>query len=234
MTTGAPPQVHQLANATRGWLSPAEGNLLYTLAKGCETGCIVEIGAFEGKSTTYLATGSRAGAGVPVYSIDPHSEEQGGSNTFAAFQKQIKRIGLASIVHPIVATSAQAAASFSEAIGVLFIDGAHDEISVVLDWEQWVPRVVPGGFVAMHDTLIWRAPRELAEARLLRSAEFRSTGIADSITFGQKRRPEDPEPDRLDQYRVLALKQVCNWAARVGLPEAVKKPGSRILHWLQR
>src|SRR5204862_2126445 len=54
-----------------GWLTPKEGRLLYELARGCTgRGVIVEIGSWKGKSTIWLASGSRRGPGVFVYAID--------------------------------------------------------------------------------------------------------------------------------------------------------------------
>jgi len=230
----APPHIHDLANATGGWLRPAEGDLLFHLASQCRAGCIVEIGSFEGKSITYLAAGSNAATRVPVYSIDPHTGNGDGSNTFPAFQQQVARSGFAHLVRPIVATSQQTACSFDEQIGLLFIDGAHDDASVKSDWDQWVPKVLPGGYVAMHDTLLWRAPREIAEERIIRSTEFVRTGVADSITFGMKRQPHDATENRWQRSRVLLLKRASNVAARIPLPDSAKDFGSRALRALQR
>ncbi|HEY6393451.1 MAG TPA: class I SAM-dependent methyltransferase [Bryobacteraceae bacterium] len=234
MPGNAPPHIHDLANAAGGWLRPAEGDLLFHLAGQCRAGCIVEIGSFEGKSITYLAAGSNAAARVPVYSIDPHTGNSGGSSTFPAFQRQVARSGFAHLVRPIVATSQQAAIDFNDPIGLLFIDGAHDDASVKSDWDQWVPKVLPGGYVAMHDTLLWRAPREIAEERIIRSPEFVRAGVADSITFGMKRQSHDAPETRLRQWRVLLLKRASNAAARVPLPDFAKAFGSRALRALQR
>ena len=230
----APPHIHDLANATGGWLSPAEGDLLFHLASQCRAGGIVEIGSFQGKSITYLAAGSEAGASVPVYSIDPHTGDGSASGTYPAFQRQVARSGLAHLVRPVVAPSQEAALQFDEQIGVLFIDGAHDDASVKLDWDLWVPKVLPGGYVAMHDTLLWRAPREFAEKRIIRSAEFVRTGVADSITFGKKRQEGDAKENSLQRLRVLLLKRASNLGARIPLPSSAKAFGSRALRALQR
>ena len=90
-----------------------------------------------------------------------------------------------------------------------------------------------GGYVAMHDTLKWPAPRRIAEQRLLRSREFIETGVADSITFGRKRSSGDPEQHWLERYRVMTLKQICNVGAWVPLPQAAKAFASRTLRALQ-
>src|SRR5438552_1994874 len=116
MQRKAPHHIHDLANGAGGWLRTAEGDLLFDLASQCRAGCIVEIGSFEGKSITYLAAGSNAGARCPVYSIDPHTGNGKGQNSFPAFQRQVARTGLGDLVRPIVATSHEAAIDFDERI----------------------------------------------------------------------------------------------------------------------
>ena len=67
-------EVREITNKLRGWLTPAEGELLYNLAKNCTgKGVIVEIGSWVGKSTIHLAAGSQEGSQVPVFAIDPHT-----------------------------------------------------------------------------------------------------------------------------------------------------------------
>src|SRR5260370_17370010 len=135
----APPHIPDLANATGGWLSPAEGDLLFHLASQCRSGCIVEIGSFQGKSITYLAAGSEAGASVPVYSIDPHTGDGSGSGTYPAFQRQVARSGFAHLVPPVVAPSQEAALQFGERIGGPFIYRPHDHPSPKFHWDLSVP-----------------------------------------------------------------------------------------------
>ena len=96
-----------------GWLTPKEGRLLYDLARRCTgRGVIVEIGSWKGKSTIWLASGSRRGAGVMVHPIDPHTAEsdnlatQSAVPTFAEFTENIRRADIADLVVPLVTTSA--------------------------------------------------------------------------------------------------------------------------------
>jgi predicted O-methyltransferase YrrM len=230
----APEAVHALVKGVTGWLSEAEGDLLFALARQCRTGCIVEIGSFAGKSTTFLAAGSAAASGVTVYAIDPHIDPGTGRSRFPEFERQIETAGLTHIVRPIVGTSAQAAESFHEPIELLFIDGAHDEPSVRLDWDLWPPRLIPGGYVAIHDTLRWPGPSRVAEERIIGSSEFCGTGLVDSITYGRKRRDGEEPCGPFDRYRLRILKSIGNMAVRFPLPPAARTVGSRILRELQR
>src|SRR5262245_66314154 len=56
----------------RGGTSLIELMHLYGLARRVRSGCIVEIGGYQGRSTAALALGSRQGLNVPVYCIEPH------------------------------------------------------------------------------------------------------------------------------------------------------------------
>jgi len=221
-------RTREIIDSIPGWLSSAEGDLLFSLARLCNTGSIVEIGSFQGKSTIYLAAGSAAGARVPVYAIDPNLD------TCHLLQENVARSGFSHLVHPIIAKSEVVAGSFDKPIELLFIDGSHDEPAVELDWDLWVPKVIPGGYVAMHDTLLWPGPCKIAEQRILMSSAFVKTGVADSITFGAKRRSLEKEQAKLRQLRILLLKRISNLAARIPLPVAAKEFGSRTLRTLQR
>ncbi len=87
-------EVERTVSHVEGWLSHREGRLLYALAKKCpaETS-IVEIGSFEGKSAIWLASGSKRGNQIKVYSIDPH---RGG--TEGTFIRNIMRFGLDDVI----------------------------------------------------------------------------------------------------------------------------------------
>ena len=149
----------------KGFLSTREGVSLYFLAAfGAGQGEIVEIGSFQGKSTVWLARGSKDAKRERVWAIDPHlgsPEHQVGEvhstqmprsgSTFEDFQESIRRFDLEAQVSPLVETSNAAAERWSAPIRLLFIDGLHDFESVEQDFLSWTPYLVPGGLVAFHD-----------------------------------------------------------------------------------
>ena len=140
-----------------GWLTDEEGEALYELARGCRgDGVIVEIGSWKGKSTICLGLGSRAGKGVPVYAIDPHTDTRYGD-----FESNVERAGITELVRPIASLSQSAADGFDEPIEILFVDGSHEYDLVLEDFEKWVPKVVEGGWVAFHDTTWTAGPRKV-------------------------------------------------------------------------
>lgn len=187
--------VREDVRGVEGWLTDAEGMLLHELARSCTgRGAIVEVGSWKGRSTVWLARGSRAGAGARVFAVDPHtgSEEHhlefGEVNTLSEFRHNISQAGAASFVEAIVATSEVASAEFSGAVELAFIDGAHDYESVRSDINAWFPKLVIGGVVAFHDTIsqwpdVMRAIRmELVDPGLVDRVQF-----VHSILYARKR-----------------------------------------------
>jgi len=146
------------AIAAEGMVRPDECLLLMRMASEVRQGAIVEIGSYRGRSTIALATGSARGARTPVYAVDPHETFTGvlggqfGPDDQCEFLHNIERAGIAQLVIPIVKTSVTAAADWSEAIGLLWIDGDHRYDAVKKDFELWSPFVAADGRIAFDDS----------------------------------------------------------------------------------
>jgi predicted O-methyltransferase YrrM len=198
---------------------------------------IVEIGSWKGKSTIWLASGSRRGAGLTVYAIDPHTAEsddlaaQSPVPTFAEFRDNIRRAGVDDLVVPMVMTSARAARDFERPVELIFIDGAHDYSSVALDFELWFPRVVDGGTIAFHDTVAWEGPRRLVAEHVFRGGWARRARFVDSTTVAEKV-ARNSLRDRLRNRYALGLKRVGDAGARLRVPAPVRHAGRRLLERL--
>ena len=112
-------EVEHLVSRMDGWLTEKEGVLLYNLARNCQgKGVIAEIGSWKGKSTIWLAYGSKQGKNVRIYAIDPHTgssshrEKYGSIWTFDEFQKNIRdavRSYVKKEISPIIEDYAQKA-----------------------------------------------------------------------------------------------------------------------------
>ncbi|MBW8005269.1 MAG: class I SAM-dependent methyltransferase, partial [candidate division NC10 bacterium] len=151
-------EIKNLVDEVHGWLTHSEGQLLFRLAKACTgRGVIVEIGSWKGKSTIWLAKGSRSGNKVKIHAIDPHTgspeeaKSYGKVLTFEEFTANVKNAGVDDTVIPIIKTSSEAAQEFREPIELIFIDGDHQYDMVKLDFELWFPKVIDGGIMAFHD-----------------------------------------------------------------------------------
>jgi len=153
--------VKEATDKVEGWLTDAQGEFLYNAAKNCQgRGVIVEIGSWKGKSTIWLAKGSKAGSNVKIYAIDPHTGSSGHKKkrgevwTFEEFKQNIKRANVEDIVVPVVKTSEDAERDWDgKPIELLWIDGEHEYEMVKLDFDLWSPYLVEGGTIAFHDTI---------------------------------------------------------------------------------
>jgi predicted O-methyltransferase YrrM len=174
------------AATVEGWLTDREGELLFRLAASCPAGgTIVEIGSWKGKSATWLAHGAADVPGVRIFAVDPHEPylADPSADSLRDLRANLERLGLGEIVTPVVARSAAAARSIDGPIDVLFIDGDHEEPPVTADLASWLPKVRPGGAVALHDVRNRRWPgvsRALSRV-LWRSTTLAGVRFADSI-----------------------------------------------------
>lgn len=197
--------IREIASGVQGWLTEDEGALLYRLAANCScNGVIVEIGSWKGKSTIWLAHGSKAGANVSVYAVDPHtgSQEHGPDVwTFNEFKANIAKAGVEDVVVPVLMTSEEASRDWKQKIELLFIDGDHQYESVEKDFLLWFPHLNDGGIVAFHDSTSyinvkaclshemlpeWEGPRKVVGKYLFSSTRMRCGRFLDTITWAQK------------------------------------------------
>jgi predicted O-methyltransferase YrrM len=216
-----------------GWLSYEEGETLYTLAQKCTgRGVIVEIGSWRGKSTTCLGLGSKAGKGVKIYSIDRHTD-----GTFPDFQRNMEKAGITELVTPIRSRSQNAWQDFNEPIELLFIDGAHQYDLVKDDFDHWVPKVVDGGVVAMHDTTWFEGPKRVADEMVFRSRHFKNARFVFSSTSLGTKVAENTAVDRARNRYSLTVKKGVELSRKVfdkdRLPAPLQAAGRKALRRLQ-
>jgi predicted O-methyltransferase YrrM len=168
--------VSQAWYSVPGWLDPIDARFLYALAHhGPGAGVIVEIGSAWGKSTVFLARGSKNARRERVYAVDPHTGDPrfldgrasapGGLrapryrqaadkpfSTWQAFRMTIRRFDVVDWVVPVLATSAEAATNIDTGpIRLLYIDGLHTYSGVKADIDAWVSRLITGGIVVFDD-----------------------------------------------------------------------------------
>jgi MMP 1-O-methyltransferase len=218
-----------------GWLTDEEGEALYELARRCRgDGVILEIGSWKGKSTVCLGLGSQAGNSVPVYAVDPHADYR-----FGDFKANVERAGISELVHPIASLSQAAADGFEQPIELLFVDGSHEYDLVLEDFEQWVPKVIDGGWVAFHDTTWTRGPRKVVGSAIYRSRRFADVRFVVGSTTVARKVPENSFADRARNRYVLGVKTAF-WLGssalkkqRRLLPKPVERLGRRMLKAIQ-
>ncbi len=166
-----------ISRLAKGLFAEDESSLLYRSVRSIGApGDIAEIGSWMGRSSIVMGLALRdAGTTTRrIYAIDPHmgSEEhrdfsaQHGS-TFRAFQSNVSEAQVDDLIEPLVMKSTDGArtrAQRSVRLGMVFIDGAHDEASVREDIRSFLPLLNPRATVALHDCEenggfpgVWRA-----------------------------------------------------------------------------
>jgi len=163
------PRVRTLAEAARGFLPSGEGLALHDAAMSTEVaGPFLEVGSYCGKSSIYLGDAARQ-KGTVLFAVDHHrgSEENqagwehhepdlvdpsvGRMDTMPFFRRTIHEADLEDVVIAVVGQSVPVAQHWGTPLAFLFIDGGHGTKPAHDDYENWMPHVVMGGVVAIHD-----------------------------------------------------------------------------------
>ncbi|MCI0637459.1 MAG: class I SAM-dependent methyltransferase [Gemmataceae bacterium] len=138
-------------------------------------GCIVEIGAFKGRSTAYLAEGAQRNPLRPaVVSIDPHLRD-----TWDDFQGTVAEFGLRERgLEVIRGFSADVGRTWRRPIGLLWVDGCHEYAEVCQDIDLFTPHVLPGGWVVFDDAHGGHFPgvEKAVTEKMMHNSAFRHVG----------------------------------------------------------
>ncbi len=129
-------------------LSAKEREELFKLGNsGPAEGAIVNIGNFLGGSSILLGKGSKKGNREKVYSFDP--------KYYSLKENYLKENQVDDWIIFNRQNSENGAQSWQERddkrIRLLFIDGDHSYEACKKDISMWIPFLVPGGIVALHD-----------------------------------------------------------------------------------
>lgn len=186
----------------QGWLSDPEADRLYTLAKENtpDRGAVVlEIGSWRGKSSSVIATGLRGKSDARLYCLDPFGADEdpehqaqyysglvsAGEDGLETFRKNMDSCGVSDIVAPIKGYSFEIIKSWSTPIDFLFIDANHKYEAVLRDFLLWAPWVKKGGILALHDTVTWPGPTQVAQENLV-GPQYGQVQTIDTLTWARK------------------------------------------------
>lgn len=153
----------------KGFLADDEALALHRHAQqAAQSGPILEVGSYCGKSTVYLGCAAKA-AGSVVFAVDHHrgsEEHQKGEeyhdaelydadmalmDTFREFRKNMQAADLEDTVVPIVSSSTVAAKQWHSPLSMVFIDGGHSMEAAMADYRSWAGHIAIGGILAIHD-----------------------------------------------------------------------------------
>ena len=192
----------------KGFLSDKEAKKLQELfLKVHHLGSVLEIGTYCGKSTLNFALIAKKIDGL-IYTIDHHTgseEHQLGEeyhdedlydkrlkkfNTLPEFLKNLRSSNLGRFIIPIISKSSDASKTFSESIGLLFIDGGHSLEAALCDYNSWKDKICSGGLLVIHDVFPnpqdgGRPPFEIY-SKAQKSKQFEDLGIYETLGILKK------------------------------------------------
>jgi len=150
-------------------------------------GIILEIGSWQGCSTTWLGVaGERAGfkqliaidlfTGTPSWGLK-------GKNTYDVFMNRMRRNDLCSFVKTIVGDSKEVIKSLDlpQGISILHIDGDHEYWAVKADIDNYTPLLVTGGVLIIDDYDTFHPDVIRATREAMDSGKFKKIGEVKEI-----------------------------------------------------
>jgi len=154
----------QISSSIPGMISPKSGQHLYTLCYMQELeGDVVEIGSWQGRSSSFLARAVINSKNGNFYAIDHFKGNVGKESFYQVGQKDLtdleegflmnmKRIGLTEVVNLLNMSNEQAEKELKGIkIRLLFIDGDHTKKGVEKDIELFFPKLMEGSIVIFDD-----------------------------------------------------------------------------------
>ena len=133
-------------------LTEAEKIVLFQTALCLPNRCnALEVGSYLGASAYVIGEAIR-GLGGTLHCVDTwqnQAMDEPERDTWNQFTSNT--CGLAATLVPHRGLSVEVSRELSVALDFLFLDGDHSEEAVESDLSAWLPKVKPGGVVAMHD-----------------------------------------------------------------------------------
>lgn len=150
--------VSAAAMKIEGWFAESSGRKLYRLVKK-SSGDVVELGAWCGRTTVWMAAGlaARGDPSVLVWSVDtwmgtPGEHQTQGRNLLVEWSTNLRDAGVIDWAIPCRGKTLEyRILPELNAVGVLLIDADHSYESVKADFERWSPAVMVGGHVVFDD-----------------------------------------------------------------------------------
>ncbi|MEC7908852.1 MAG: class I SAM-dependent methyltransferase [Actinomycetota bacterium] len=166
----------ELTKSVKGFMPIDEGLTLNRHGNSLDIeGPLLEIGSYCGKSAIYLGFAAKETRRL-LFSVDHHrgseenqpgwewhdpeivDSETGLIDTLPEFRRNIKRAGLEDNIVAVVGDSPAIAKDWSTPLALLFIDGGHGSEPAHADYESWVPKLLIGGKLLIHD--VFENPEE--------------------------------------------------------------------------
>jgi predicted O-methyltransferase YrrM len=146
-----------------GMITPEAGKFLYSLCYMQDLeGDVVEIGSWQGRSSTFLARAVKESKNGNFYAIDHFAGNVGKENFYAIdgslsnlkdnFNKNLSKFGLSDTVNLLDMINTEAVEKIKDKIiRFLFIDGDHTKNGVQKDIELFFPLLKQGSIIVFDD-----------------------------------------------------------------------------------
>jgi glycosyltransferase involved in cell wall biosynthesis/predicted O-methyltransferase YrrM len=185
--------IHDAVESIEGFMIPGQEEYLFNKVKSLpEDAVIVEIGSFKGRSTVAMGYAC-IGTNRKIYAIDTwdgNDSDFAERQFFEIWQPNIQANDLEEYILPLRGYSHDVLKDWQEltngkAIDFIFIDGSHQYLDVLKDFEMSFPLVKHGGWIAFHDVIYtWPGPERVwykTAKYILDNHEYSS-----SLACGQK------------------------------------------------
>ena len=166
----------------------SEKELHKKLSRDCKLG-IVEIGVLNGDTTKIFC---ESNSEVPVFGIDPIVPDSMNSDLIGSERKILDLTEQYKNFTFIKDYSHNVVKDFNHKFDYIFIDGDHRYEGVKRDFEEWVPKLEIGGYVALHDSAVnrggpmwWPEPSRLAD-EIITASELEYVDTVFTITLFRK------------------------------------------------
>lgn len=152
-----------------GFLAVDEAIALFELARSLphEAPRVAEIGSWQGKSAVAISRGLRGKRNPRLFCVDPLDAsgdpesrpryeaqlEAASDGLRARLEANLCRAEVRELVEIRQGRSHDVAPTVAEPLDMLFLDGDHSHGAVLQDYEDWAPKVRPGGFLCLHDVV---------------------------------------------------------------------------------
>jgi predicted O-methyltransferase YrrM len=189
MATAAFHEIRPVIADVEGWMTDDQGAQLARMAASVPDGqAIVEVGSHRGRSTIVLALSK--GPGVRLLAVDPFDDPHwgGGPESLSHFERNLDRAGVADRVEFFRGFGEQAAREWSgPAVGLLYLDGAHDYRTVSRELQLWIPHLAPAAVLLCHDAFSSHGVTRAVLRRLGPSRGFAYRGRTGTLALFEHR-----------------------------------------------
>lgn len=188
-----------------GWLATGEAISLYNTARALpeKNPVVVEIGSWQGKSSVVIAKGLQGKTNPRFFCIDPFNADGDAaslddySGRLASmnislreqFEKNLSNNRVLDMVTVLQGYSHDFTERVEDPVDFLFIDGNHEYNAVRKDFEDWSPKLKPGGWIGFHDVSfnnLDTGPQQLIREEVLEQAGWEQCTHAQSLFLARK------------------------------------------------